>query len=127
MQGQTAFKLLLWTSLTFASLLCHGWGEKCTTNNHAPTVQQSQVGFGSSPTFMVEVQNNCPMCPVINLHLKCGSFPQTLVNPRLLKVLSNNDCVVNSGLPLAPLQKISFNYSHQMYLMSPKIWYFQCE
>ncbi|PRQ38100.1 hypothetical protein RchiOBHm_Chr4g0410031 [Rosa chinensis] len=43
MQGQTAFNLLLWTSLTFASLLCHGWGEKCTTNDHAPTEQQSQI------------------------------------------------------------------------------------
>lgn len=67
------------------------------------------------------------MCPVINVHLNCGNFPQRLVNPRLLKVLGGSDCVVNSGLPLAPLQKFSFNYSHSKFLMHPTTWYFQCE
>ncbi|CAB4294183.1 unnamed protein product [Prunus armeniaca] len=127
MHCHPAFKLLLWTSLTFASLIPHGWGEKCTNNGQAPTVQQTQVGFGSSPKFMVMVNNKCPMCPIIDIHLKCGSFPQALVNPRLLKVLGVDDCVINSGLPLAPLQTFSFNYSHQKYLMYPKIWSFQCE
>ncbi|XP_068316842.1 uncharacterized protein At1g05835 isoform X2 [Pyrus communis] len=104
-----------------------GWGAKCSTNEEAPTVQQTQVEFGSSPKFMVQVNNKCPMCPIINVHLKCGSFPQALVNPRQLKVLAVDDCVVNGGLPLAPLQTFSFNYSHPKYLMYPKIWYFQCE
>lgn len=102
-----------------------GLGAKCATN--APSVQQTQVGNGNPPRFMVEVQNNCPMCPVINIHLKCGSFPQALVNPRLLKVVAPEDCVVNGGLPLSPLQRFSFNYSHQKYLMHPSSWSFQCE
>nr|TKR84526.1 hypothetical protein D5086_0000257300 [Populus alba] len=121
MQKQQAFTFLLLTvSLTFAGL-----GAKCATN--APSVQQTQVGNGTPPRFMVEVQNNCPMCPVINIHLKCGSFPQALVNPRLLKVVAPDDCVVNGGLPLSPLQRFSFNYSHQKYLMHPSSWSFQCE
>ncbi|XP_009339906.2 uncharacterized protein At1g05835 [Pyrus x bretschneideri] len=124
---QPAFMLLLCTSLTLASLFPYGWGAKCSTNEEAPTVQQTQVEFGSSPKFMVQVNNKCPMCPIINVHLKCGSFPQALVNPRQLKVLAVDDCVVNGGLPLAPLQTFSFNYSHPKYLMYPKIWYFQCE
>ncbi|KAJ7008663.1 hypothetical protein NC653_007351 [Populus alba x Populus x berolinensis] len=111
MQKQQAFTfLLLAVSLTFPSLI-HCLGAKCATN--APSVQQTQVGNGTPPSFMVEVQNNCPMCPVINIHLKCGSFPQALVNPRLLKVVAPDDCVVNGGLPLSPLQRFSFNYSHQ--------------
>ncbi|KAF9688320.1 hypothetical protein SADUNF_Sadunf02G0185200 [Salix dunnii] len=116
--------LLFTVSLTFPSLI-HSLGAKCAAN--APSVQQTQVGNGYPPKFMVEVQNNCPMCPVINIHLKCGSFPQALVNPRLLKVVAPDDCVVNGGLPLSPLQKISFNYSHQKYLMQPSSWSFQCE
>ncbi|KAL5542840.1 hypothetical protein UlMin_010550 [Ulmus minor] len=118
---------LFWALLAFASLLCQGQAVKCAAGDHGPTVNQTQVGKGNPPKFMVEVSNNCPMCPVINVHLKCGSFPQALVSPRTLKVLAFDDCVVNGGLPLAPLQKVSFNYSHKKYLMSPTIWYFQCE
>ncbi|KAJ6390162.1 hypothetical protein OIU77_024390 [Salix suchowensis] len=125
MQKQRVLTFLLFTaSLTFPSLI-HSLGAKCAAD--APSVQQTQVGNGYPPKFMVQVQNNCPMCPVINIHLKCGGFPQALVNPRLLKVVAPDDCVVNGGLPLSPLQKISFNYSHQKFLMHPSSWSFQCE
>ncbi|KAA8527305.1 hypothetical protein F0562_034598 [Nyssa sinensis] len=125
MQTLPAFKLVLWTSLTLASLH-FGCGAKCSGTN-SPTVKQTQLEFKNPPKFMVEVQNNCPMCPVIDIHVKCGNFSQALVNPRLFKVLAFDDCVVNGGLPLGPLQKLSFNYSHQKYLMHPTTWYFQCE
>ncbi|GLU01084.1 hypothetical protein SLE2022_184100 [Rubroshorea leprosula] len=111
---------------TFAYLLHTGWAVKCSSKD-GPSVQQTQTGFGRPPTFMVEVQNKCPTCPVINVHLKCGSFSQALVNPRLLKVVAYGDCVINSGLPFQPLQKFSFNYTHQKYLMQPSTWNFQCE
>lgn len=102
-----------------------GLGAKCGSNG--PTIQQTQVGYGNPPKYIVEVYNRCPMCPVINIHLKCGSFPQALVSPRLLKVVAFDDCVVNGGLPLAPLQKFSFSYSHSKYLMPLATWSFQCE
>ncbi|KAF3457007.1 hypothetical protein FNV43_RR01664 [Rhamnella rubrinervis] len=131
MQTQSASKLIiLCTLLTLSSLLPYGWGAKCVVNDHdhAPTVKQTQVGFGKLTKFLVEISNNCPMCPVIDVHLKCGSFPQALVKPRLLKVVGFDDCVVNGGLPLAPLQKFSFNYTHNSkYMMQPILWYFQCE
>ncbi|KAJ6710819.1 hypothetical protein OIU74_011646 [Salix koriyanagi] len=86
MQKQRVLTFLLFTaSLTFPSLI-HSLGAKCAAD--APSVQQTQVGNSYPPKFMVEVQNNCPMCPVINIHLKCGGFPQALVNPRLLKVVA---------------------------------------
>ncbi|XP_015887118.3 uncharacterized protein At1g05835 [Ziziphus jujuba] len=129
---QPASRLIL-LSITlvtvYSSLLLSGLGAKCSVNdhNHAPTVKQTQVGLGNPPKFLVEISNNCPMCPVIDIHLKCGSFPQALVSPRLLKVIGFDDCVVNGGLPLPSLQKFSFNYSHSKYLMRPSVWYFQCE
>ncbi|PIA29883.1 hypothetical protein AQUCO_05800158v1 [Aquilegia coerulea] len=125
MLNLAVFKLMLGALLAFACFFNQGWSSKCAADN--PTVKQTQVGFQKTPIFLVEVQNNCPMCPVIDIHVKCGNFLQDLVNPKLFKVLGHNDCVVNGGLPLAPLQKISFNYSHQKFLMSPSIWYFQCE
>ncbi|KAF8402251.1 hypothetical protein HHK36_013203 [Tetracentron sinense] len=125
MLKQPSFKVVFCALLALASLLPNGRGAKCGANN--PTVRQTQLGFGNPPKFMVEVQNNCQMCPAIDIHVKCGSFSQALVNPRIFKVLGYNDCVVNGGLPLAPMQKISFNYSHHKFLMSTSTWYFQCE
>ncbi|RWR86861.1 putative phd finger protein [Cinnamomum micranthum f. kanehirae] len=106
-------------------ILHHGCGARCDTK--APTVQQVQVGFGEPPKFAVEVKNNCPMCPVIDIHVKCGNFSQAVVDPRQFKVLSYDDCIVNGGLPLPPLQKLSFNYSHSKFLLTLKDWHFQCE
>ncbi|KAJ4956727.1 hypothetical protein NE237_013510 [Protea cynaroides] len=124
MRSQTYLKAAIGTLLILASLH-NGCGLKCSANS--PTVTQTQVGFNNPPKFMVEIKNNCPMCPAIDIHLKCGSFSQGLVNPRLLKVLGYNNCVVNGGLPLAALAKISFNYSHEKFILSPSSWYFQCE
>lgn len=102
--------------------------EKC--EGKGPSLKQTQVGggFGNRPPkFTVEIQNKCEMCPVIDVHVKCGNFSQALVNPRLFRVLSFDDCIINNAAPLGPLQKISFNYSHPKYEMYPSIWYFQCE
>ncbi|KAK9138619.1 hypothetical protein Sjap_009213 [Stephania japonica] len=126
MQNNTALKLTFRALTGLAFLLQIGQSAECGYRNK-PTIQQTQVGFGSPPKFMVEVQNKCPMCPVINIHVKCVSFTQDLVDPRKFKVLNHSDCVVNSGLPLAPLQKVSFNYSHNKFLMSTSNWNFQCE
>ncbi|KAJ0035931.1 hypothetical protein Pint_25566 [Pistacia integerrima] len=130
MHTQKSFKLLLWSCLAFASLqnhigLCRV--EKCSGISNAPTLTQTQVELGNPPKYKAQVQNKCPMCPIINIHLECGNFSQALVNPRFLKVISSNDCVVNSGLPLAPLQIFSFNYSHNKYAMHLTTWSFQCE
>ncbi|PSS23997.1 hypothetical protein CEY00_Acc08872 [Actinidia chinensis var. chinensis] len=127
-----SFKRLLWTCLTLASLQFGLGRAKCGDNTYNPTVKQTQLQVGGfskdPPKFKVEVENNCPMCPLIDLHLKCGSFSQQLVDPKLLKVLAPNNCVVNNGLPLQPLEKLYFNYSHpHKYLLYPSTWYFQCE
>ncbi|KAL6002849.1 hypothetical protein ACLOJK_023071 [Asimina triloba] len=125
----SALSLLLRSFLPAAFLLLHGArgcaGARCSSSN--PTVEQSQVGFGTPPKFWVEIQNKCPMCPAINIHVRCGNFSQALVSPKLFKVIAYDDCVVNGGLPLAPLQKFSFTYSHPKFLLSLKTWSFQCE
>jgi len=65
-----------------------GLGANCAANS--PTVQvvqQTQVGFGEHPKFMLEVQNKCPMCPVINIHLNCRNFTIYLNINNSLQVL----------------------------------------
>lgn len=116
---------LLKSTGIFFFFFCAGLAAHCKKN--IPMVQQIQVGFGKPPTFMVVVQNSCPMCPAIDVHLKCAAFTQSLVDPRVFRVVRYDDCVVGGGLPLAPLQKISFNYTHEKFILSLKSWSFQCE
>ncbi|KFK42917.1 hypothetical protein AALP_AA1G055100 [Arabis alpina] len=119
-------KFLLWSFLALL-LLQIGFGEKCGSKSSEPMVKQTQV---KGRKYKVEVMNKCPMCPIINLRLKCQGFPQSLVDPTLLRVLSSStgNCVVNDGLPLSPMETLSFNYSnsHQLALR-PLSWSFQCE
>ncbi|WZZ11564.1 hypothetical protein YC2023_097485 [Brassica napus] len=112
------------------SLTRKGFGEKCDSKSSEPTVRQTQVKLGEGKKFRVEVMNKCPMCPIINLRLKCQGFPQSLVDPTLLRVLSSSagNCVVNDGLPLSPMETLSFNYSSSnQFALSPLSWSFQCE
>ncbi|KNA10136.1 hypothetical protein SOVF_147190 [Spinacia oleracea] len=127
-QSSAMFKLLFCSSLVvIAFLLPHTHGKdtisRCVKN--VPSVKQTQVGKGK---YRVDVKNNCGTCPVIDVHVKCGNFSQSEVDPKLFKVLKFDDCVVNYGLPLLPLQIISFNYTHPTkYPLHPNTWYFQCE
>ncbi|KAL4193065.1 hypothetical protein AMTRI_Chr06g175050 [Amborella trichopoda] len=119
-------KSALWVILAAALLFQGGGGVRCGKNG--PSVQQTQVGYGAKPKFRVEVRNNCPMCPVIDVHLKCNGFSQALIPPKLLKLIAPNDCVVNGGLPLGPSQRLAFAYSHTPPIsFSPLSWSLQCE
>ncbi|XP_020247244.1 uncharacterized protein At1g05835-like [Asparagus officinalis] len=119
-------KFLLALSLLLLLLqLPHGRAAKCLKS--IPSVKQTQTGFGHPPKFTVTITNSCPMCPVIEVHVKCGDFPQSLVSPMVFRVVRFDDCVANAGLPLAPLQSVSFNYTHQRFNMAPKSWSYQCE
>ncbi|XP_074287133.1 uncharacterized protein At1g05835 [Silene latifolia] len=126
MQHQLSlFKLLLTCFLLF---LHSSNGSVISTSRcmkNGPSVNQTQVG---KARFRVDVVNNCGTCPVTDIHVKCGKFPQSLVDPKLFKVLKFDDCVVNSGLPLLPLQTLSFNYSRRTkFPLNPSSWFFQCE
>ncbi|KAF3776765.1 Uncharacterized protein EJ110_NYTH44162 [Nymphaea thermarum] len=127
MPTTATFKLAQWVfaMAAISLLIIQVAGSRC--ENNGPSVRQVQVGFGKLPQFMVEIKNNCPMCPVTEVHVRCANLSQNLVDPRMLKVLHFDDCVVNGGLPLAPMQKLSFNYTHQKFQLMPKTWNFQCE
>ncbi|KAK9684171.1 hypothetical protein RND81_10G191400 [Saponaria officinalis] len=128
MQAQqlSLFKLLFCSSFLLTLLhLSTGTGLTTRCVKNGPSINQTQVGKAK---FRVDVVNNCGTCPVTDIHVKCGRFPQSLVDPKMFKVLKFDDCVVNSGLPLLPLQTLSFNYSRpRKYPLFPTSWFFQCE
>ncbi|CAN8295408.1 unnamed protein product [Cochlearia groenlandica] len=124
-----SLKFLVWSSLVLL-LLQTGFGEKCESRSSEPTVRQTVVKLREGNKFRVDVMNKCPMCPVINLRLQCQGFPQSIVDPTLLRVLSSSagNCVVNDGLPLSPMETLSFNYSNShQFALRPLSWSFQCE
>ncbi|CAN6902991.1 unnamed protein product, partial [Brassica oleracea] len=79
---------------SFSPLIkCIGFGEKCDSKSSESTVEQTR-----EPTkFRVELMNKCP---IINLRLKYQGFPQSLVDPTHLRVLSSSagNCAINDGL-----------------------------
>ncbi|KAG6473766.1 hypothetical protein ZIOFF_067683 [Zingiber officinale] len=79
-------------------------------------VQQGPSGSLPSgiPTYTVSVLNLCSGgCSLGNIHLSCGKFSSArLINPRVFRRLSINDCLLNDGRPLDPGAVVSFEYAN---------------
>lgn len=84
----------------------------CTSKDIS--ISQSQTSTPGIPQFIVQIVNNCVSgCAPSDIHLHCGMFASArMVNPRLFKRISYDDCLVNGGNPLAPSQIIRFTYSN---------------
>ncbi|RWV85093.1 hypothetical protein GW17_00053138 [Ensete ventricosum] len=69
------------------------------------------------PTYTVEVLNTCPSgCAVANIHLSCGWYSSArLVDPRIFRRLSYNDCLVNDGASLPAGDSVSFQYANSFH------------
>lgn len=119
-------KIAFWTTMAVAILL-HGDNvdAKCRPNNSL--VRQIQVGYSTPPRFKVQVENPCPTCPAINIHVRCGNFQQRLADPRVFRVLGYDDCVVYGGRPLSAMQSVSFTYAHDKFPMALKYSDLLCE
>lgn len=66
------------------------------------------------PTYIVQILNSCASdCSISNIHVKCGWFSSArLVNPRIFRRVSYDDCLVNDGQALGPGQTLSFQYAN---------------
>ncbi|XP_010259264.1 PREDICTED: protein TAPETUM DETERMINANT 1-like [Nelumbo nucifera] len=99
-------------------LLVHG---SCT--NRDISISQSRDSTSGIPQYIVQIVNTCVSgCFPSNVHLHCGWFASArIVNPRIFKRLSYDDCLVNAGKPLRSGQIIRFTYSNSfMYPLSFK-------
>ncbi|XP_038880861.1 TPD1 protein homolog 1-like isoform X2 [Benincasa hispida] len=66
------------------------------------------------PTYIVQILNSCASdCSISNIHMKCGWFSSArLVNPRIFRRVSYDDCLVDNGQALGPGQTLSFQYAN---------------
>ncbi|XP_074567184.1 TPD1 protein homolog 1-like [Curcuma longa] len=91
-------------------------GDQCSMDDIV--VNQGATGPLPSgiPTYTVSVLNLCSVsggCSMGNIHLSCGAFSSArLINPRIFRRLSINDCLLNNGRPLAPGSVVSFQYAN---------------
>ncbi|KAH0879663.1 hypothetical protein HID58_067057 [Brassica napus] len=89
-------------------------GEECSKDDLV-VFQGSTVPLPNGvPAFTVEIINACASdCSVTEIHVSCGWFSSVrLVNPRVFRRLSYDDCLVNDGQPLSPGQTLSFQYAN---------------
>ncbi|KAG6471958.1 hypothetical protein ZIOFF_069411 [Zingiber officinale] len=91
-------------------------GDQCSMDDIV--VYQGATGPLPSgiPTYTVSVLNLCSVsggCSLGNIHLRCAAFSSArLINPRIFRRLSINDCLLNDGRPLAPGSVVSFQYAN---------------
>lgn len=66
------------------------------------------------PTYTVQILNTCAGgCAVGVIHVRCGWFSSArLINPRVFRRLSFDDCLVNDGAAIAPGGSVSFQYAN---------------
>ncbi|RDX67806.1 TPD1 protein-like 1, partial [Mucuna pruriens] len=89
--------------------LLHGY---CTSRDISIT--QSVESATGIPQYVVQIENTCVSeCAPYDIHIHCGWFASArVINPRLFKRLSYDDCLVNGGKPLGSSQIIRFTYSN---------------
>ncbi|KAL6952408.1 hypothetical protein U1Q18_015824 [Sarracenia purpurea var. burkii] len=105
--------------LSHRKLLLHG---SCTERDISIS-QSSDSSSSGIPEYIVEIVNTCVCgCAPSNIHLHCGWFASArIVNPRVFKRVSFDDCLVRAGKPLKTSQVIRFTYSNSfMYPLSFK-------
>ncbi|CAJ1963182.1 unnamed protein product [Sphenostylis stenocarpa] len=84
----------------------------CTSKDIS--ISQSTTSTSGIPQFIVQIVNTCVSgCAPRDIHLHCGWFASArIVNPRLFKRISYDDCLINGGNPLASSQIIRIAYSN---------------
>lgn len=90
------------------------WSSSGSCTNKDISISQSKGSTSGIPQYIVQIVNTCVSgCAPHDIHLHCGWFASArIINPRLFKRLSFDDCLVNGGKPLASSQIIRFTYSN---------------
>ncbi|XP_044504264.1 protein TAPETUM DETERMINANT 1-like [Mangifera indica] len=88
--------------------------KKCTTADIVINQGPTDPLPNGIPTYTVEVTNACDTgCDISRIHINCGWFSSAhLINPKIFKRLSYNDCLVNDGKPLLNGDTLSFQYAN---------------
>ncbi|CAL0318824.1 unnamed protein product [Lupinus luteus] len=90
------------------------WGGKCSKEDIVISQSPTRPLPNGIPTYTVEIMNNCfSGCKISHIHLSCGWFSSTnVINPKVFRRLSYDDCFVNNGKPLEYGSVVSFRYAN---------------
>ncbi|KAJ0112604.1 hypothetical protein Patl1_01273 [Pistacia atlantica] len=88
--------------------------KRCTTADIVINQGPTDPLPNGIPTYTVEITNACDTgCDISRIHITCGWFSSAhLINPKIFKRLSYNDCLVNDGKPLVNGDTLSFQYAN---------------
>ncbi|KAI5415593.1 TPD1 protein homolog 1 isoform X2 [Lathyrus oleraceus] len=112
--GNNSAMFCIFSILSFLTcVMCVVFIGSCT--NKDISISQSRETLSGIPQYVVQIMNTCvsSKCAPYNIHLHCGWFASArIINPKLFKRLSFDDCLVNGGKPLTSSQIIRFTYSN---------------
>ncbi|KAE9601146.1 hypothetical protein Lal_00023941 [Lupinus albus] len=98
------------STLLFLCFISQGYGLLCSFNDIS--IKQSQTGakIKGKPEWFVSITNKCD-CVQVNVKLNCQGF-QTVqkIDPSILMVLGNDECLLNFGNALYN-DPITFKYA----------------
>ncbi|RYR30759.1 hypothetical protein Ahy_B01g055532 [Arachis hypogaea] len=106
--------LMFFLCFTLPFVFCDVEMHSGSCTNKDISISQSRESASGIPEYIVQIVNTCVSeCAPYDIHLRCGWFASArVINPRLFKRLSYDDCLVNGGKPLAFSQIIRFTYSN---------------
>ncbi|XP_068664918.1 TPD1 protein homolog 1-like [Aristolochia californica] len=89
-------------------------GERCSVDDIQVYQGPSSPLPSGIPTYRVEILNACDTgCAIAGIHMRCGWFSSArMINPKVFKRLSYDDCLVNDGEPLSNGGSLSFQYAN---------------
>ncbi|XP_068652144.1 TPD1 protein homolog 1-like [Aristolochia californica] len=89
-------------------------GERCSEDDIQVYQGPTSPLPSGIPTYRVEILNACETgCAIAGIHMRCGWFSSArMINPKVFKRLSYDDCLVNDGEALSNGGSLSFQYAN---------------
>ncbi|KAG9446536.1 hypothetical protein H6P81_012664 [Aristolochia fimbriata] len=89
-------------------------GEQCSVDDIQVYQGPTSPLPSGIPTYRVEILNDCGTgCAIGGIHMRCGWFSSArMINPKVFKRLSYDDCLVNDGEALLNGRSLSFQYAN---------------
>lgn len=104
---------MLLLSLSLLSFSPAGMQAQLFCNLHQIQVSQSLVNSTNClQTYHVKVANTCPCSAATEVTFFCDGFPQSIVNPNIMKV-DGPRCMLVHGEALIQVQPVRFDYTFE--------------
>ncbi|XP_077230220.1 TPD1 protein homolog 1-like [Tasmannia lanceolata] len=89
-------------------------GETCSKDEILVYQGETNPLPNGIPTYSVQILNVCISgCTIADIHVTCGWFSSArMINPKIFRRISYDDCLVNDGAALSSGGSLSFQYAN---------------